>query len=158
MAHLLDTAVRDAILGDIAKYPTRRAAVLPALHRINERLGYVPIEAVVELAELLELALAQVQDTLSFYGFFKQDRPQGRHRVWVCRSIACAACGGEELLEYLGEKLGVRPGETTPDGHVTLEAAECLGACDVAPAILIDDVLYGNMTKEKIDEMIEELQ
>ena len=71
---------------------------------------------------------AQVQDTLSFYGFFKQDKPQGRYRVWVCRSISCAACGGEELLEYLCEKLGIRPGETTADGRVTLEFAECLGA------------------------------
>jgi NADH-quinone oxidoreductase subunit E len=157
MAHLMDTAVRDAILGDIAKYPTRRAAVLPALHRINEQLGYVPMEAVVELAELLELAPAQVQDTLSFYGFFKQDRPQGRHRVWVCRSIACAACGGEAILEYLCAKLGIRPGETTPDGRVTLEWAECLGACDVAPAILVNDRLHGNMTRDKIDEMIEKL-
>ena len=90
-----------------------RRSTLPALHLVNERLGYVPPQAVVEIAELLELAPAQVQDTLSFYGFFKQDKPQGRYRVWVCRSISCAACGGEELLEYLCEKLGIQPGETT---------------------------------------------
>ena len=72
-------------------------------------------------------------------------------RVWVCRSISCAACGGEELLEYLCEKLGIRPGETTPDGRVTLEFAECLGACDSAPAMLADDTLHKNLTREKID-------
>ena len=77
------------------RYPSRRAVVLPALHVVNEALGYVPPEAVAEIAELLEIAPADVQDTLSFYGLFKQDRPQGRVRVWVCRSISCAACGGE---------------------------------------------------------------
>ena len=108
-------------------YPTKQAATLPALHLVNEQLGYVPPQAVVEIAELLGLAPAQVQDTLSFYGFFKQDKPQGQYRVWVCRSVICAACGGEELLEYLCEKLGIQPGETTADGRVTLEFAECLG-------------------------------
>ena len=109
------------------------------------------------MAELLGLAPAQVQDTLSFYGFFKQDKPRGKHRVWVCRSISCAACGGEELLEHLCEKLGIQPGETTPDGQVTLEFAECLGACDVAPAVLVNETLHGNMTKEKIDELVEQV-
>ena len=114
--------------------------------------------AVVEIAELLGLVPAQVQDTLSFYGFFKQDKPQGRTRLWVCRSISCAARGGEELLAYLCEKLGVQPGETTPDGRVTLELAECLGACDHAPAILANNTLHKNMTREKIDELIESIK
>ena len=131
---------------------------LPALHLVNERLGYVPVQAVVELAELLELAPAQVQDTLSFYGFFRQDEPAGRVRVWVCRSISCAACGGEDLLEYLCEKLGIRPGETTADGRVTLEFAECLGACDYAPAMLANETLHKNLTKEKIDAFVASLE
>ena len=150
----MDDAIRKRIEGLFARYPTRQAATLPALHLVNQQLGYVPMQAVVEIAGLLELAPAQVQDTLSFYGFFKQDKPQGRHRVWVCRSISCAARGGEELLDHLCERLGIRPGETTADGRVTLEFAECLGACDSAPAVLVDDTLHGNMTKEKVDELI----
>ena len=155
---LLTDELLEAIRAHFSRYPTRRAVVLPALHLVNERLGYVPPQAVVELAELLELAPAEVQDTLSFYGFFRQDRPQGRTRVWVCRSLSCAARGGEDLLEYLCQKLGIRPGETTPDGRVTLEFAECLGACDYAPAILAGETLYKNMTKEKIDEMLASLE
>jgi NADH-quinone oxidoreductase subunit E len=151
---VLDADLRKEIQSCFARYPTRQAVTLPALHLINDRLGYVPPQAVVEVAKLLGLAPAQVQDTLSFYGFFKQDQPQGRYRVWVCRSISCAACGGEELLEHLCEKLGVRPGETTPDGRVTLEFAECLGACDQAPAILVNDTLHAHMTKETIDELV----
>ena len=125
---LLTDDLRNAIRACFVRYPTKQAVTLPALHLVNERLGYVPPQAVVEIAELLGLAPAQVQDTLSFYGFFKQDKPQGQYRVWMCRSISCAACGGEELLEHLCEKLGIRPGEATADGRVTLEFAECLGA------------------------------
>jgi NADH-quinone oxidoreductase subunit E len=146
---ILTDDVRQAIQAYFPRYATRQAVTLPALHVVNEHLGYVPQQAVVEIAELLELAPAQVQDTLSFYGFFKQDEPQGRVRVWVCRSLSCAARGGEELLEYLCEKLGVRPGETSP---------ECLGACDYAPAMLANDTLYKDLTKEKIDEFVASLE
>ena len=155
---LLDATLRKQIEECLPRYPSKQAAVLPALHVVNDRLGYVPPQAVVEVAELLGLAPAKVQDTLSFYGFFKQDKPQGRYRVWVCRSISCAACGGEELLEYFCEKLGIRPGETTADGSVTLEFAECLGACEGAQAVLVKDVLHANMTKEKIDELVNTLR
>jgi len=155
---LLSDDVRQAIRARFPRYATRQAVTLPALHLVNQRLGYVPPEAVAEIAELLELTPAQVQDTLSFYGFFKQDKPAGRVRVWVCRSISCAARGGEDLLEYLCKKLGIRPGETTPDGRVTLEFAECLGACDYAPAMLVGDTLHKDLTREKIDEFVASLQ
>lgn len=135
------------------RYPTRQAVVLPALHVVNERLRYVPLEAVVEIAELLGLAPAEVQDTLTFYEFFKQDRPHGRTRAWVCRSISCSLLGGEEILEHLCQRLGIRPGETTPDGRVTLEFAECLGACELAPCMLAGRTLHGCLTKDKADEI-----
>jgi len=154
----LTEEVREKIRGYLPRYPTKQAVTLPALHAVNDALGYVPREAVVEVAEMLELHPAEVQDTLSFYGFFEQEKPLGRHRLWVCRSLSCAAREGEELLAYLCEKLGIRPGETTEDGRITLEFAECLGACDFAPAILADDTLHGDMTKEKIDELIESLE
>jgi NADH-quinone oxidoreductase subunit E len=151
---ILNDEVRSAIAALFPHYPTKQAVTLPALHIVNERLGYVPTQAVVEIAELLEISPAQVQDTLSFYGFFKQDKPVGRLHVWVCRSFVCAGCGGEELLDYVCNKLGIKPGETTPDGRITLEFAECLGACDHAPAVLINDTTHENVTKEKIDELL----
>ncbi|MGA2032219.1 MAG: NAD(P)H-dependent oxidoreductase subunit E [Thermoguttaceae bacterium] len=155
---LLNEDLRAEIRACFPRYPTRQAVVLPALHAVNHRLGYVPRQAVVEIAELLDLSPAQVQDTLSFYEFFPQDRPQGRLRVWVCRSISCAACGGEEMLEYLAERLSIRPGQTTADGRVTLEFGECLGLCDVAPAMLAGGVVYKNLTRAKIDEFVQSLR
>ncbi|MGA2257687.1 MAG: NAD(P)H-dependent oxidoreductase subunit E [Thermoguttaceae bacterium] len=140
------------------RYPSRQAIVLPALHIVNERKGYVPLEAVVEIAQMLGLAPAQVQDTLSFYQFFPQDKPSGKFKVWMCRSISCSCCEGEVLMDYLAQKLGIHPGETTNDGRVTLLPAECLGACDFAPAMLVNDTLYKTMTREKIDAFVEMFQ
>jgi NADH-quinone oxidoreductase subunit E len=146
-----------AIKAYFPRYPTRQAVTLPALHIVNERLRYVPIQAVVEIAQLLELAPAEVQDTLSFYGFFKQDQPHGQTRAWVCRSISCALRGGEEVLDHMCHKLGIHPGETTADGKLTLEFAECLGACDFAPCMLAGDTLHKDLDNEKVDQFLNSL-
>jgi len=146
-----------AIKAYFPRYPTRQAVTLPALHIVNERLRCVPIQAVVEVAQLLELAPAEVQDTLSFYGFFKQDQPHGQTRAWICRSISCALRGGEEVLDHMCHKLGIHPGETTADGKLTVEFAECLGACDFAPCMLAGDTLHKDLTNEKADEFLNSL-
>jgi len=130
------------------RYPNRRALTLPALHVVNAHLRHVPLQAVAEIAELLGLAPAEVQDTLSFYQFFHQDKPHGRTRAFVCRSISCALRGGDQLLEHLCHHHGIEPYGTTADGSLTIEPAECLGACDFAPCILANDDLLKNMTPE----------
>ena len=156
---VLTDEMRRRIEAYLPRYPTKRAVVLPALHVVQEQLRCVPNEAIVEIAEMLDLAPAEVHDTMSFYGFFRSpDDPLGRHRCWVCRSIACAICGGEGILDYLCQRLGVRPGGTTPDGRITVEFAECLGGCDFAPCLLVDGVLHKNLTEEKIDELVKELE
>lgn len=136
------------------RYPDRRAVTLPALHVVNAHLRYVPLGAVIEIAQLLGLHPADVQDTLTFYGFFKQDAPHGRTRAWVCRSIACALRGGEEILQHICQKEGIHQGETTADGRLTIEPAECLGACDFAPCMLAGDVLHKDLTIEKAEEFL----
>jgi NADH-quinone oxidoreductase subunit E len=140
------------------RYPTKQAVTLPALHIVNEQLRYVPHQAVVEIAELLDLAPAEVQDTLSFYGIFKQDAPHGMVRAWVCRSISCALRGGEEVLEHLCHAAGIRPGETTGDGKLTIEFAECLGACEYAPCMLVGKTLHKDLTKETATEFLKEVK
>lgn len=133
----------------IPRYPSKQAVTVPALHIVNEKLRYVPRQAVIEIAKLLDLHPSQVQDTLTFYGYFKQDAPGGKCRVWVCRSIACALRGADELLEHLEHKLHVKAGETTSDGRVSLEYAECLGACEHAPCILANDDLHKSVSQEQ---------
>src|SRR5215470_16161617 len=154
---ILSAEMVEAIQAFFPRYPSRQAVTLPALHIVNDKLRYVPRRAVVEIAELLELAPAQVQDTLTFYGYFKQDKPHGRCRLWVCRSISCALRGADDLLEHLSHKLGVEPGETTPDGRVTLEYAECLGACEHAPCMLANNTLIKSVTNEGADQYVKAL-
>ncbi len=147
----------DAIQAFFPRYPSRQAVTLPALHIVNDKLRYVPRQAVIEIAELLGLAPAQVQDTLTFYGYFKQDQPHGRCRLWVCRSISCALRGADELLDHLSHNLGVAPGATTPDGRVTLEYAECLGACEHAPCMLADNQLVKSVSHQQADDFVNAL-
>ena len=153
---VLDEEMRSEIRSYFSRYPSKQAVVLPALHIVQDRLQCVPNGAIVEIAEMLDLAPAEVHDALSFYGFFRSaESPLGELRCWVCRSVSCAFRGGEDVLEYLCETLGVSPGQTSDDGRVTVEFAECLGGCDLAPCLLVDGQLHENLSEEKIDQLVE---
>jgi NADH-quinone oxidoreductase subunit E len=148
--------IRERILAVLPNYPSKQAATLPALHLVHDAYRAVSPDAVKEIAAILELHPAEVYDTMSFYGFFREpDNPLGKDRVWVCRSISCALRGGEELLAALSHKWRVKPGHTTADGRVSLEYAECLGACEGAPCILVNDECHMNMTEEAAAAVIE---
>ncbi len=155
---ILTDEITRRIRDEFPKYPDKRAVALPALHIVHAALRCVPLEAVAEIAALLELHPAEVFDTMSFYGFFRDEsNPQGKHRVWVCRSISCMLRGGEELLAELCRRLALRPGETTADGRVTLEFAECLGACEGAPCLLVDDECHMRQSTESALDLIQKL-
>jgi NADH-quinone oxidoreductase subunit E len=156
---VLSPELREKIKAYLPRYPRKQAVTLPALHLVHDELRTVSNEAIVEIAEILELHPAEVQDTMTFYEFFKSEGQKlGKTRLWVCRGLACMLRGAYELIEHCEEKLGVKCGETTPDGAVTLEFAECIGACDGAPACLRDDVHLMNVTTEKADALIQELK
>lgn len=140
------------------RYPTRQALTLPALHIVHAALRQVPLEAVIEIADVLGLAPAEVQDTLTFYQFFHQKEPHGKVRAFVCRSISCALRGGDHLLEHLCHTNGVKPYGTTADGELTIEPAECLGACDFAPCILANDDLLKNLTPESAEQALADVK
>ena len=155
---VLTTEIVDEIKSHFDRYPSRQAVTLPALHIVQEHLRHVPLQAVVEIAELLDLQPADVQDTLSFYGFFKQDEPHGETRAWVCRSISCALLGADQIRQHLCAQTGVEPGGTTADGKLTVEFAECLGACEFAPCMLAGKTLHKCLTEEKVDQFLESLE
>ena len=155
----LSPELREKIKAYIPKYPRKQAVTLPALHLVHDELRTVSNEAVVEIAELLDLHPSEVSDTMTFYAFFKGEGEKlGTTRFWVCRGLACMLRGAYELIEHCEDKLGVRCGHTTPDGKITLEFAECIGACDGAPACLVNDVHAMNVTPEKADALIAELK
>jgi NADH-quinone oxidoreductase subunit E len=155
---MLSEALQAQIRAYIPRYPDKRAVTLPALHIVHEHFRCVPLQAMEEIAALLEITPAEVHDTMSFYGFFPQ-APIGDVRLWFCRSISCMLTGGEALMDRACQKLGIRPGQTTADGKLTVEAAECLGLCDFAPAALADNGrVFGPLDEVKADTMIEELK
>jgi NADH-quinone oxidoreductase subunit E len=158
MSELSENA-KQTIAEHLPRYPSKQAVTLPALHVVQQEKGCVSNKAIREIAELLELSPAQINDTLSFYGFFRsEENPLGQKRIWVCRSLPCMLRGGEELLAELCKRWGISPGETTSDGKVTLELAECLGACDGAPCILIDDELRLRVSADDVEKMADHPQ
>ncbi len=156
---VLSEDLKSRIRAFIPLYPHKQAVTLPALHLVHDELRTVSNEAMVEIAELLDLHPSEVLDTMTFYAFFKGEGQRlGKTRLWVCRGLACMLRGSYELIEHCEAKLGVRCGQTTPDGAVSLEHAECIGACDGAPACLRDDRHVMNVTTEKADQLLEELR
>jgi NADH-quinone oxidoreductase subunit E len=154
----LSEDIKNRIRAYIPRYPNKQAVTLPALHLVHDEYRTVSNEAMVEIAELLDLHPSQVHDTMTFYEFFKHDGDKlGKTRLWVCRGLACMLRGAYELQDHCEHKLGVKCGQTTPDGKITLEFAECIGACDGAPACLRDDKHEMNVTTERADALIAEL-
>jgi NADH-quinone oxidoreductase subunit E len=156
---VLSEQLREKIKAYLPRYPTKQAVTLPALHLVQDELRCVPLEAVREIADILDLSPAEVHDTMSFYGIFRDEQHKlGKTRLWVCRGLACAIRGGEEVLAGFCDKLHVKPGGTTDDGKITVEFAECIGVCEGAPAVMIDDAGRPNVTSDKIDALIAELR
>lgn len=135
-------------------YPNRQAAILAALHIAQREFGYISPDVVRYVAKLLGLSQARVQGVVTFYTMLNQ-RPVGRYHLQVCRNVSCSLLGAFHLVEYISEKLGITPGDTTPDGRFTLSLVECLGSCGTAPVMQLNDDYIENLTEEKIDEILE---
>lgn len=149
--------LREKINQIISTSETRRSALIPTLHAVQCEYGWLPNECMSEVAEILDIPPASVQNVATFYTMFFT-KPVGKHVICLCRTLSCALRGAEHVEHYLSEKLGIHPGETTTDGKITLLEAECLASCGTAPAMLVDDELYENLTRKKIDELIEKLK
>ena len=155
----LSEEIKDRIRAYLPRYPRKQAVTLPALHLVHDEYRTVSNGAIVEIAEILELHPSEVHDTMTFYEFFKHDGDTlGQTRLWVCRGLACMLCGAYELIDHCEAKLGVKCGERTADGKITLEFAECIGACDGAPAVLLNDVHVMDVTPDKADALFGRLQ
>jgi NADH-quinone oxidoreductase subunit E len=137
--------------------PDPRSALLAALYVAQrEQGGWLPDDALAEVAALLEMPVAQVASVTSFYTMLNR-QPVGKHLIQVCTNVSCSLLGAERIVEYLSQKLGIAVGETTPDGQFTLLEVECLGSCGTAPVMQVDDAYYENLTQEKIDRLLEQL-
>lgn len=141
----------------LTRYPTRQAATLPTLHAVQHKVGYLPHQALEEVADFLGLEPSVVLDTASFYEEFFLS-PKGKYTVWVCQSISCELLNNKALVEKISDHLGIQPGETTDDGKITLLNVECLGACGGAPCALVGEKLHENLTPENLVKVVSALE
>jgi NADH-quinone oxidoreductase E subunit len=154
-AAFTDTARRE-LEAILARYPDKEAAILPALHLAQREFGYVSDEAVVYVANLLGFTPARIEGVATFYTMYNR-KPVGKYHLQICRNLSCSLLGAEHLIEHVSKKLGIRPGETTPDGKFTLSKVECLGSCGTAPVLQLNDDYHEDLTEEKIDALLDDL-
>jgi NADH-quinone oxidoreductase subunit E len=143
----------------IKRYPDdrRRSAVLPALYLVQDQQGYITANGIRHVAELLGITRADVEDVVSYYTMF-YTRPVGKYVVNVCRTLSCAINGAERVTEELCGKLGIKPGETDTTGTFTVMEVECLGACDRAPAVMVNDAWHECLKPEDAGKLIDDLR
>lgn len=136
------------------KYPTARAALLPALYVAQREVGWLSPEAYEAVSDILGVPKAIARGVGTFYAMYK-NRPMGRHVVQLCTNVSCMILGAERLVDFLNNKYGLEPGGTSPDNRFSLVIMECIGACGTAPAMLVNDDFYENLTEKYIEEILE---
>jgi NADH-quinone oxidoreductase subunit E len=149
--------LEEAIGATAGRYPHRPAALLPVLRLVQTELGAISPESERRVAELLGLKPIHVREVVSFYSMLLR-KPAGRYHLQVCTNLSCALLGGPALVAVLRETLNLRPGETTADGMFSLSTVECLGACEDAPCLLVNEDRYGRIDREKLLALLDELK
>jgi NADH-quinone oxidoreductase subunit E len=137
----------------LKKYPTKMAALLPALWICQRQNGFLTPEIMEYVAGRLDLSPVHVYSVAEFYTMYHK-RPAGKYHIMLCRTLSCTLCGCESLRDYVTKRIGIRPGEVSDDGMFSFEEVECLGSCGTAPVMRVNDVYCENMTSEKIDAVI----
>jgi NADH-quinone oxidoreductase E subunit len=143
------------IAGLAEKYGTSRSGLLPILQAVQEKYHYVSDFAMQEIARLLDIHPVEVYGVATFYSFLKTE-PTGKFVIRLCQTISCDMAGKSQVARQLENELGIEFGETTPDGHFTLEYANCLGLCDQGPALLVNDISFTHVTPEKVHDIVKE--
>lgn len=150
-----DIAMLTTVRGVLAERAHEPGALLPVLHGVQDALGYIPREAVAEIAVALNLSRAEVHGVITYYHYFRSE-PAGRSVVQICRAESCQAMGAEDLVAHASKHLGCGLHQTSPDGQFTLEPVYCLGLCASSPAIVIGDDVHGRVSHQDFDELIAE--
>jgi len=147
--------MRERILPILEEYRGKKEALIPVLQKVQGELGYLPEEAISEIAKFLGLSRSEIYGVASFYAQFRFER-QGEHTVRVCQGTACHVRGGRRIMQSVAHQLGVEPGRTTDDYKFSLERVACFGSCALAPVMVVDKSVYGRMTTVKAKKILSE--
>ncbi len=139
----------------ISRYEDKKAALLPVLHAVQDSEGFISTQSETAVAEILGIPPVHVHEVVSFYHLF-DDKKKGKCHFSVCQTTSCALLGAEKMIAHLENRLGIKPGEKTPDGKFSLSTVECLGACEIAPMMQVNKEYQGFLNTEKIDQLIDE--
>ncbi len=149
----LDADIRDRISNAIDLYRGKEGSLIQVLHVTQQMYGHLPLELHQFIALSMGIPLSEVSGVVSFYSFFSTE-PRGKHTIRVCLGTACYVRGGKKIVEQLHKRLAVSLGGTTADGKFTFEVARCIGACGLAPAVMIDDVVYRQVNNSKLEKIL----
>jgi NADH-quinone oxidoreductase subunit E len=154
---MLSEDTRKQIADLMNKYPQPRSALIPALRLAQTEAGYLGESVIAEIAQIFGLMPGEVNEVATFYSMLYK-KPVGKYVIWVCTNISCMLRKSDEIIEHVEKRLGIKPGETTPDKRFTLMEAECLASCGTAPMAQINDEYYENLTPEKLDQILDGLK
>jgi NADH-quinone oxidoreductase subunit E len=151
---MLTDEMKRKIEAEIETCPNRRCACIDAMQVVQSSRGWISDDSLKDIADFLEMTVDELDSVATFYNHIYR-KPVGRHIILICNSVSCWIMGFGSILDYFTQHLGIEMGETTPDGRFTLLPVECLGACDRAPAIMIDGELFWDLDRKKIETLLE---
>jgi len=148
-----ETTLSDGLIQFIEDWKDRPGNLIMVLHKVQQEYGYVPRPIAFEVARILDVPLAKIYGVITFYHFFKLEKP-GDHNLQVCMGTACYLKGAADLIAELENLLDIGVGGTTPDGKFSIEAVRCVGCCGLAPVLMVGDEVYGKLTTDKLPEVL----
>jgi NADH-quinone oxidoreductase subunit E len=151
---MLTDEMKKQIQEEVERSGTRKAGCIEAIQIVQQDLGWISDEVLVEVAEFLDMTPAELEGVASFYNHIYR-KPVGKHRIMICASVSCWIMGYEKLLDHICQRLGIQMGQTTADGMFTLLPIQCLGVCEQAPALMIDEELYTHLDESAFDKILE---
>jgi NADH-quinone oxidoreductase subunit E len=154
---MLSPEERQEIEAELPRYPQTQAVCIDAMKIVQRHRGWVSDESIRDIAELLDISPDELDGVATFYNLIYR-KPVGRHVILLCNSVSCWVMGYERLRERLHQRLGIQLGETTPDGRFTLLPIVCLGTCDHAPALMVDNDLHRDLSPDSVDRILENYQ
>ncbi len=150
----MDIKVREETKKILQNYPTKKDHLIAVLNDVQEKYGYIPKQAQMEISEYFHIPMAEIYGVITFYSRFTL-QPKGKYNLSICLGTACFVKGSQSLLDRAKERLGISSGEVTPDGKFSIDEVRCVGACGLAPVFMVNDEVYGKATVKQLDEVID---
>ena len=150
----MDVKVREETKKILQNYPTQKDRLISVLNDIQEKYGYIPKQAQIEISEYFNIPMAEIYGVITFYSRFTL-QPKGKYNLSICLGTACFVKGSQSLLDRAKERLGIGAGEVTPDGKFSIDEVRCVGACGLAPVFMVNEEVYGKATVKQLDEVID---